>query len=238
MELTAKHHRQIHYLLLFINIIGLILLSIAIVVTYLNKPKRVPVQYQSEIVCPTFFPTEFHQLEDSDFFTNAPFIVEILDDEHDGSVECIGVLVTEKSVLTSRRCLENVLYEAEGISMKPAVRHRNATTGETVTIAFDSYEYPKTYKQEIAFHDNLALLFLTKKFDDVEVVKIKEEYGSDTCDNIEKHNLTLVQYRPNWRQNFVTGVSQSECQMAWREKDISENEFCVVDNNGKNQFFK
>lgn len=228
MELTAKHHRQVHYLLLLINIIGLTLLSIAIVVTYLNQPSTTVVK--TPPVCPTFEPTKFH-LDSSGFFTNAPYIVEILDDEHDGTIECIGVLINQNSVLTSRRCFDKVLDEAsKERSMRPSARHRKITTGETVTILVVEKKYPKTYRPDTAFHDNLVMLHLALPFDDVVTfVNLKDDYGSGECNNLETHNLTLVEYHPIWSQRVVTVVEQTDCKAAWPDKEISDNEFCVID---------
>lgn len=219
MELTAKHHRQVHNLLLFINIIGLTLLSIAIVVTYLNQPTK---------PCPlSFEPTTF---EKETYFTNAPYIVEILDDEHDGRIECIGVLIKGNFVLTSRYCYEKVLDEVKKEpKMKPSVRHRDMKTGETVTITVRGQKYPTEYRPEFdMINDNLVLLQLNGEFKDVITVKLRDNYG-DECNSLEKHNLTLVEYSPVWSQRVVTAVTQDECKAAWPRKKISDNVFCVVD---------
>lgn len=239
MELTTRNHRQIHYTLLAINLIGFTLLTIAIVLTYnknnvksdlddllkdnhkLNELKSEQTEIRNEL-CPQYSPVHFKEL--TDLF--GPYIdiegVVGISDVLEGTYVCLGTLVHESVVLTSYKCLEKFDSKISEIE----IRLYDESSKTLFNLMDDQYRSVTSYKvSEPGF---LVLLFLDKPFNvkKTGLIALPRESQSDQCNRIIG-NATLLKYADKLFQSNVRLITENDCFKYFGDVPRSPNHFCT-----------
>lgn len=224
MELTPKNHRAIHFILLAINVIGIILLTIAIIFTFNQKATKSDQESTNESKpeqCPKYSPATFDTPTDwSGTYINPKGIVAVLH-PIDNTFACFGALVHESVVLISHKCLREFYFYVSGFKI--------LLYDESVTSLFnvtgDQYRHVTSY--QVSNLDFLVLLFLDTKFnvDKRELCVLPQEID-DQCD-ISGANTTLLRYDFKLIQSDVAIMSQNNYSTCFFDYFRDGTHFCA-----------
>lgn len=226
MPLTQKHHRLIYYVLLAINVIGLILVTIAIILTYSENRMKSEVDTLKE---PKKFCTQYSEAkfeEKTDMFgpyTQIKGVVAIIG-AHSKKFFCLGALVHESAVLITIKCLRKI---------RP-ILHR------TVILLYDessatifspmasdlNQRYVESYKESDYFL--LSLLFLNEKYhvNSTELIVLPRANDTMQCNEITG-NSTMVSFEGKLVQSKVKIMSESDCVKNFPDYRQSFRRFCT-----------
>lgn len=198
MSLTSTSHRNIHYALCAINIIGIILLSIAIIVTY-NRNHNNEISDKDnnfheahrqvrEItfppkICPKFVPLE----------TDLEGVVRVVKST-DGTVVCLGTLINESIALISNDCVEQ-------FDSKTEIRVQNLYTSNT--------EEVKSVIDVVPI-DKFSLLFF-EPFDETKVFVLPKYCKDNPCYDISGNSTLVHYYKGMLLVSEVSFIAESHC---------------------------
>lgn len=200
MGLNQNNHRQIGYILLAINVVGLTLVTIAVVFTYYNNSTNTS---ELQKHCPRYSSVHFEESRD----TYGPFMhidgVVSLIDMSNTTTLCLGTLVQNSTVLISYKCLQRFEMKVSEVDVYLYDESSSLFSRQNSFRTIISYQVSK--------YDLLVLLFLDEPFDVVEtgLISLPKENSGKQCK--ENGNATLVKFGGRLFPYEVKVLSGSDC---------------------------